>query len=413
MTDVNSGKWTAPESPISIDYSLDVMEEIRMLATEGFNRLARGGLEIGGVLFGTHQDNLVNVLAMRPVECTYARGPAFVFSEADWERFAQATEWHQHDAKLRGMVPVGWYVSHTRSQILLTEFDKEVYDRFFPEPWHITLVLRPGRMGATRAGFFVRSADGSLRTESSALEFNLEATRLTRALPALAAAGAAPGIESAPLVRNAQTLAPLRREPAQAPAIYEAPRFLSEPAPRQHRWRWLIAWAAAVLMCAFAVRAYVMHSAPEAVALQVFEQQGETRIHWNPAAPAIADARSATLEINDNNVIRKVALDRERLTTGAFPFLRKGTDIGVRLVLAENDGGQVIEVARYLGQPVLKATAENPVEVDDRKRLRDENARLKQDLLAERALVLQLEKRVSTLDNLLRIERNRSEVLGR
>ena len=64
--DVKFGLWTVPESPISVEYSLVVIEEIRHEVAEGYQRLSRGGIEVGGVLYGTWSTNrTVRVLAMR------------------------------------------------------------------------------------------------------------------------------------------------------------------------------------------------------------------------------------------------------------------------------------------------------------------------------------------------------------
>ena len=49
------GAWSAPQSKLEIEYSLVVLEEIRQCVTDGFQRL-RGGMEVGGVLFGTRQE---------------------------------------------------------------------------------------------------------------------------------------------------------------------------------------------------------------------------------------------------------------------------------------------------------------------------------------------------------------------
>jgi hypothetical protein len=51
------GSWGAPQLPVAIEYPLEVMDEIRAAATDGLQKLARGGLEVGGVLFGRFRAN--------------------------------------------------------------------------------------------------------------------------------------------------------------------------------------------------------------------------------------------------------------------------------------------------------------------------------------------------------------------
>src|SRR5882724_9071938 len=45
MSDVKFASWSVSESPITIEYSLILIEEIRHAVAEGFQRLSRGGIE--------------------------------------------------------------------------------------------------------------------------------------------------------------------------------------------------------------------------------------------------------------------------------------------------------------------------------------------------------------------------------
>src|SRR5579859_3108191 len=151
MSEVKSTSWTAPESPISIDYSLVVIEEIRRQVAEGFQKLSRGGIEVGGILYGSRDGRTVKIQAIRPIACEHARGPGFLLSDKDkTELIAQLAA---EDPRLEGMIAVGWYLSHTRSEISLGDSDLEIYGMYFPAPWQVTMVIRPGRAGSMRAGF--------------------------------------------------------------------------------------------------------------------------------------------------------------------------------------------------------------------------------------------------------------------
>src|ERR1700691_3708753 len=172
MSDTKFGSWSVAESPVSIEYSLVVIEEIRHEVAEGFQRLSRGGIEVGGILYGTREGRTVRVLAMRPIACEHARGPAFLLSDKDRVALNEQLVRDKDEPNLDGLISVGWFLSHTRSEIALTESDLEIYSIFFPAPWQVSLVIRPGRGGSMRAGFFVREADGTVRAERSYLEFN-------------------------------------------------------------------------------------------------------------------------------------------------------------------------------------------------------------------------------------------------
>src|SRR6266849_4164333 len=171
MSDVKFGSWSVAESPITIEYSLVVIEEIRHEVAEGFQRLSRGGIEVGGVLYGSREGRTVRIMAMREIACEHARGPTFHLSGNDRALLTAQLEREREDPRLSGMTVVGWFLSHTRSEITLQQSDLETYGKFFPEPWQVTMVIRPGRASTMRAGFFVRESDGTVKTDHSYHDF--------------------------------------------------------------------------------------------------------------------------------------------------------------------------------------------------------------------------------------------------
>ncbi len=175
--------WRVEGQPVVVEYSRGVLDTLRKEAVEGLHKIPRGGLEIGGVLFGKRSGSTVRILASRAVACEHAAGPAFMLSEKDEAALRQLAESAGTDGALAGMIAVGWYHSHTRSGIALTSEDVGLWDRHFPEPWQVALVLHPQKLKPTRAGYFVREGNGHLRTESSYLEFELEPSRWQRESP--------------------------------------------------------------------------------------------------------------------------------------------------------------------------------------------------------------------------------------
>src|ERR1039457_4217546 len=75
--------WHAAGCAVRIAYSRAVMEELRLAAFDGFHRLAHGGVEIGGVLFGVRDHDAVKILTHRALACEYAFGPSLALSDKD------------------------------------------------------------------------------------------------------------------------------------------------------------------------------------------------------------------------------------------------------------------------------------------------------------------------------------------
>src|SRR5262249_38252679 len=166
--------WTVAECPFSIEFSAGLMNQLRMAAMQALFAIRRGGVEIGGVLFGSFEGDRVILQAFRLLDCEHASGPSFILSDSDEARLDELVASAATDPELAGLAPGGWFRSRTRSAISLSEADVSIFDRYFPYLRQVVLVLRPDATGITRAGFFFREEDGSLRAESSYCEFMAE-----------------------------------------------------------------------------------------------------------------------------------------------------------------------------------------------------------------------------------------------
>jgi len=384
MSETKFAAWTVAESPITIEYSLIVIEEIRHAVAEGFQRLSRGGIEVGGILYGTRDGRTVRVLAMRPIACEHARGPAFLLSDKDRMVLNRQLTSDAEDPHLEGLISVGWFLSHTRSEITLSDSDLELYSIFFPAPWQVTLVVRPGRAGSMRAGFFVREADGTVKSESSYLEFNfpdrlaslldrapasrpererVQGERRLNVMPRPEAFQSSSGAVAA----ARREIAPPREVPA--PTFGQPTQYVPSPPPRK-KWPWLIGWAALVILAVvFGLRYWMLRPPQEPISLAVVEHEGQLRIEWNHAARPVTAAVHGTLVINDGSGTQTYALSPRELTAGSYTYQRKTGDVEVRMSVEDSEGTKVQEASRFLGQPPVKI---DQSELGDLRKKRDE-----------------------------------------
>jgi hypothetical protein len=426
------GSWAVAEIPFTVEYSLTVMEEIRQAVAEGFQRFARGGIEVGGVLFGRHDAGSVQVLAVGMIDCEHAHGPAFVLSDKDKEGLRSLLADASGNPKYAGMSLVGWFLSHTRSEIALTESDAALFNEFFKEPWQIALVLRPGRHGAMRAGFFAREKNGTLKTDRSYLDFNLPDRVM--AFERIAVRGRSPAPERRPLYER--TAEPEIASTAAVPAMPPEPReiraprmesprvpvpvpvpspdaarpIISEPARAARRWIWLAVWGLVVVgAIAAGLHFYQSNTPMEPLALQALEREGQLAIEWNRQAGPITSASRGALEIIDGKESRPINLTREDLAKGKLTYSRKTGEVEIRLVVNTDDGRLAQESVRFLGRP-----PSTPVDSDERTalmkerdRLAGEVARLQKAHDDQAGKIQQLERTIRILESRLGIDRGK------
>ena len=165
--------WSIPQCPFLIECSPAVLDQVRREVNIGRNSPS-GEREAGGILFGLREPERIRILASKPLACEHAMGPGFVLSERDETRLEHLIASTTTDPELNGLQVLGWYHSHIRSRIFLSERDLQIHSRYFAAPYQFALVVRPESERPVRAGFFFREASGNLRTESSYEEFTIE-----------------------------------------------------------------------------------------------------------------------------------------------------------------------------------------------------------------------------------------------
>ena len=313
--------WADARYSFSIECPADMMDRMRNLAMSALFAMPRGGLEIGGVLFGSFGGGRVLLRTFRELECEHAAGPSFILSDADQAKLAGLLASAGNDPELTGLAAVGWFRSRTRSAISMSQADIEVFDTYFPDPRQVFLVLRPEVTRPTRAAYFFREADGSI--ESSCLEFGLGPV-------GVAATEAAPVTPIANL-KLLQTASP----------------------PRSHaRALWLLALCVTLAGAAMAAREYLVRRAPaeRRISLDAFDRGGQLQLLWDRSAPAIRMARTAKIDITDGAARYTTQLDPAQLRRGSFDYARQTERVDLRLTIVEANGRAAEEYVCFLGR---------------------------------------------------------------
>ena len=416
--------WTADGAPFSIEYSISVLEELRQKAEQGFQTIPHGGIEIGAALFGERRGSIVRICEWRPIECSHSRGPGFVLSGNDLNRLRETLA--SAATELPGLEPVGWFHTHTRSEIFLSPDDVAIYDEFFPESWQIALVMRLRKEHPALAGFFFREPNGQIQTTGSRGEFTVRPDPLAATRPRRATAGQAradgkarPESKAHPDGRTSERaesrpasvspeipLRPLHREtrapqpPAPVPVFrlppvtppddvvpVAEPVFIptmlngSEQSPLR---RWLIRIVAA---CALAgvlglgLNWYVGDNSAAAVGLRVEETGRQLVIRWDHSAPAVVAADDGVLSIQDGKHSKSVSLDALTIKRGTITYTPEFDDVEVSLTVRKGGIATAQEFTRYLGRH--KSGAALSPDAAERERLQAEAERLRRAIDAE------------------------------
>lgn len=299
--------WSDERFPFRIECSPALLAAIDDEVCEGFAAAPGGGLERGGVLFGKVAGGLVSILEYRPVA---SDTPDFAVTGETEANLRKLLPSKRRSGNLRGLAPVGWYRSCTRTHIRLTETDVAAFRRWFPQPSQVALVLRPDRTGPTRAAFFFREADGTVNTASAYEEFAIPRPDFDIAAPA-------------------------------------AQPFTGEdivPRPPSRWWLWPL--AALLLLLPFVSFIDRTGAPPPArgIGLQLFDSSGQMRISWDQQSGPVLQASAAKLEIHEGQHATSIDLDAGELLLGRVYYWRSSGPTRVRMVLF-GPGGEVEESA--------------------------------------------------------------------
>lgn len=208
--------WTAPETSFTVVYSIPLFHEIDFSVNEGYRRIPHGGLEIGGLLFGRVEANSIRIEAFRPIECEHSMGPSFVLSPRDVENLQEQLRKAGEEQELRDLQVLGWFISHSRGELLMSDGEAALFDQLFPGREQITVLIKPIKFQPTRFSFLLRDAAGKLKRDG---------TQDAIILPLPGRAGRASATEPAPSIA-----APVYQpeEPAAPPPVVSSKNTVVE-----------------------------------------------------------------------------------------------------------------------------------------------------------------------------------------
>lgn len=334
--------WSIPGYDHQIEIPLAVASEIVARAKEGFNRFPRGGLEVGGVLFGVRQEGRIQVRAVRPIPCKHTLGPSFTLAPEEHDELAALLIALKNDPELAGLVPVGWYHSHTRSGLLLTDADCHLHNRHFSQPWQIAVLVRPEAGRPAELGVFVRRPDEEL-SPRPALVVGEEAVFSVEA-PQPDLGGEQPEFEETTVGGSARTGVRLARRAVFAAGLVVLAAIVLIGFREELR-------PVAVSLWDRAKQYWIGPAAPVAekpFALSLASAGKDLLIRWN-AAGGLASGQRVVLAISDGARRQEFPLDAETFARGEFRWKRSSERVVVTLSGRGSGGRALRESAYFLG----------------------------------------------------------------
>ena len=218
--------WTAGDSASAVEFTQDVMEEIRLRAIAGYKVLPRVGVGVGGLLLGERSESGVRITASSELPCSHRFGPGFVLDPHE------KSDVRDRVLAAQPLEAVGWYFSRVRGEVDLTEDDRALARDLFGGRNPVTLIMKPAPDSPVQAAVYLPGRAGELERGSiRELESEAEGPGSSRALAVVDRPVRHVGLPVEHVPEPEVSGAPVA-EPAVPPPIGEA---AGEPEPAAQR----------------------------------------------------------------------------------------------------------------------------------------------------------------------------------
>lgn len=351
--------YQAPDSGPLIHLSYSALDGILSEVMTGFGAIPRRGAEVGGILVGKRVDSEIWIEGFAMAECEHRRGPSFLLSEQDQERFVKVFE----SQRQADHYPVGLFRSNTRDENAITDEDRSLFAKYFQPPTGTFLLVRP-YAAKTSTGSFLVYKDGALPDSNADVfpfqRWELEGGSAPRRRPLQesksrpagkiaeeepppasqtiipsAAGSPRPSTPASPESGWEQLRGPLGEAEGAAQGKDgegEAEYFYTgaiESSQRRRGWIWIplsfIFLLLGVLLgfqsaLSFYPKATNLDASSFGLGLSATTKNDNLYIQWNRESPAIKSAQRGQLEIGDGKYHKVVDLDANSLQTGSVVY---------------------------------------------------------------------------------------------
>lgn len=346
--------WEPSGKTPAVHLDLAVVDNLLPEVMRGFAAVPKRGAEVGGILIGAIEGGVIHIQHFELVPCVYARGPSYLLATEDRAAFEQAClRWSTENSGTPAKQLVGYFRSHTREGLALCAEDLELLDRYFADAHQVALLIRPFSAKPAQAAFFIRE-DGAFPRESPRTflfsRMNLGTQTALAPIPSRDHEGA---VDAGPTT----SLMVLPRETLSVEMPPPSAGSVEKPA-RQGRFKWIWIPLAIVLLAAGSIGGYQASQTMASwtttrpagrfsLALHVVPIGDNLAVRWDPEAPAIRNAQSGLLEIEDAGYSKPVDLDSAHLQSGSVLYRNTSAAVRFRLIVYESARVSITETVDW------------------------------------------------------------------
>lgn len=363
--------WEVADKPVSIHLDFNVLDRLAMDIMRGFGAVPKRGAEVGGLLLGSIEHDgdktIVRIEDFHAVPCDHLKGPSYLLTEKDEARFRDAAQ-RVHNAGEAGQQLVGYYRSHTRDGLGLSDEDVQLFEKYLGEASQIVLLVRPFATRTSTGAFFFQE-NGGFRRESSYQEFPFKRRELgggasapIRNFPTDATTvESIPDDQPAPDLREwVRNRSAENRAERVRPERQRSQPQTAAPAPPTAKTRWVWIPLSFVFLIVGVVVGFQtslmlqrgeierLAAAQLTMGLTAKTEGGKVVVRWDRNSNIIQNAASGTLRILDGDFSKMVNLDTRQLQNGSVIYMSADNKVAFRLEVITNQKTTMSESTDYI-----------------------------------------------------------------
>lgn len=349
-------------APIGISYAggsmqiaPEVLEQIRRIAVDQFLSIPRGGLEVGGVLYGTTTADGLSVDSMQELPIEHLYGPSFSLSPKDEENLAAQLFNASGNSDAPRLEVIGWWHSHTRTDATITEEDLRVHRLFFSGERQISLIIKPFKFDPCEVAVYAPNIHGAAPLDRFPFGPALRETQSKSELEPVPVVAAQPALEEQSVALTPSVVIP----------SWDADAVLPLPKQRpQKRSRGWLAFGALACVCASALTWFYWPAPkpqvrPDPIQLSLSGAGNELTVKWDRTSSELLDAATVELLVIEDGNITNIPLNAENLRGGTLSYVRHTGSVEVRL-RARSQSNELYEAAARFVGPVPEQPTRPP-----------------------------------------------------
>ncbi|HYP05549.1 MAG TPA: Mov34/MPN/PAD-1 family protein [Bryobacteraceae bacterium] len=304
----------------TLRYRAAVMEGLRRHAVDKFMSIPRGGLEVGGLLLGRVDGETIEVNDSEEFVVDYTNGPSYRFTAADTDKLRQRLQTSPEQV-------VGWWHSHTRSEIDLSEEDLSLHREFWPAAHTVALVIKPFKFDPAQVAVYLPNSSSD--PLAACARFALE--------------GPKPKPREALVAASSPVVVPIARRNSQTAAV-------SRGGHRRRAYAAVAGLVAVLLGAAWlAIPSRPPDPPPQTLGLTLSNTADQLTVRWDRNAELIQSSVGGELIITDGPQTTRIPLAIDSLTGGTLAYMRRSGKVEVRLRARSRDNELHEDVAHFVG----------------------------------------------------------------